>query len=160
MARKLKHVEESQVINKQTGEVEVITKTKSFAVQSSSEEFFMTFIGNLSGFFKITRGSDIKVLAKLCTVAEYNTGKVVLSTNMRQDMLADLGNDKPMSQQYFTNCLRRLKDLGLISGKGNDWEINPQIFWKGSTDARRKLLEDEGVNIRIKFAPKIDENDK
>jgi hypothetical protein len=126
----------------------VTTISKSFSTKTTSDAFFMCFIDNMSGLFKITCATDSKVLAKLCSMAEFNTGKVGLTPGNRKLLMeAIIG----LSTQNLSHSLGRLKKLGLIAGDKGDYEINPKVFWKGTTDERNKLLKNEGLEISIKF---------
>ena len=152
---KLQHVEEVEETDAKTGEVRKITKTKSFSIKTNTEEFFMTFIDHMSGLFKITRPMDMNVLAKLCTLAEFNTGIVRLTKVRREEVRTALGKENaPISPQHLSNSLGRLRKLGLIDGKGDELEIDPRVFWKGTSDQRRKLLKERKMEIHLKFFPK------
>lgn len=126
----------------------IITITKNFSTKTSSEAFFMCFIDNLSGFFKITCNTDCKVLAMLCSMAEFNTGKVKLTITDRRNLLNSI---EGLSTQNLSNSLGRLKKLGLIAGDKGDYEINPKAFWKGTTNERNRILKNEGLEVNIKF---------
>jgi DNA-binding MarR family transcriptional regulator len=144
MAKRLRHVEEKHDV--QTGELLTISKT--FSVKAAkSEEFFFTFLSALNAMSDLSSASDIKILAIFCSIAEYNTGKVVLSKDKRSEIAKKL----KVTLQAITNSISRLKKAGLICGNRGVYEINPQYFWKGTTNEREKLLKSEGLNIVIKF---------
>ena len=82
--------------------------------------------------------------------AEFNTGKVFLTTGNRAILCKDLN----ISSNTLTNNLRKLKDANLISGDKGDFVINPQIFWKGDLSVRKKLLEDSEIQIKFEITPK------
>ena len=132
--------------NKDTGDV---TETeKSVTVSSGSgDKFFMTFIENLSSFYNISCLTDVKVLAKMCSMVEYNTYQVFLPSARRKEIMTSLG----INTQTMTNALTRLKAVSMISGADGMYEINPNVFWKGSTKERDKLLRTKGIEIKIKF---------
>lgn len=150
--RKLKHIEET--VDTSTGEVTTITK--SFSVKTTSEAFYMTFIGNMASFYKITSITDVKILAKFCENTVFNTNKVSITTSKRKELCKSLN----VTSQTFSNSINRLKKLGLITGSGGDYEINPTIFWKGTTDERSKLLKEGGLELRIKFKAHDSYNDE
>jgi DNA-binding transcriptional ArsR family regulator len=142
--KRLRHVEETHDVT--TGEL--LTVSKTFAVKAEkSEEFFFTFLSALNVISGLSSASDIKILAILCSIAEYNTGKAILTADKRADMAKNIG----VSSQAITNSISRLKKAGLICGARGIYEINPQYFWKGTTNEREKLLKSEGLNIVIKF---------
>lgn len=103
----------------------------------------MTFIDYVAPLFKLKSSSAQKILAWMCSYAEYNTGKVWLTTNQRKLMASELG----ISNNTITNNLAILKDLKLISGEKGDFTINPLIFWKGDSQTRSKLLKDSELQI-------------
>jgi hypothetical protein len=127
------------------GEVEHSIKT--FNVKVTSESFYMTFIDYISPVYGIRNPTDRKVLDALNTMAEFNTGVVRLTPRDRQELCDSLG----IALQTFTNSIKSLKALSLITGERGHYEINPKIFWKGTTDARAKLLKEQGLEISIKF---------
>ena len=141
---KLQHIEED--INTSTGEVKTIRRT--FSVKSkNTEEFFLTFLSGLNAICELTRPSDIKILAQLCVRAQFNTGKVNLTSQDRKDIVEKL----KISPQSFSNSINRLKVGGLLSGDRGSYEINPQHFWKGTTDERRNLLTKKSADILLKY---------
>ena len=83
----------------------------------------------------------------MCSMAEYNTGKVSVSTQDRK-RLCDLYSIDP--SQYS----RYIKDLiakGLITGEKGAYYINPGIFWKGDRSSRFDLLKEGGLEFTLKF---------
>ena len=60
--------------------------------------------------------------------------------------------------QAFTNSLSRLKEAKLLTGDRGEYEINPQYFWKGTTDERAKLLKNRSAQLLLKYD--IDDFDK
>jgi len=145
MVKKLHHVEET--IDKNTGEVSVIKKT--FSVKTNNtEEFYITFLSGINALCGLSRNSDIKVLAMLCSIAEYNTGRVKVTSKTRKDIMDKLSMK---SSQAFSNSINRLKKGSLINGERGEYEINPEYFWKGTTDERNKLLKEKKIDLLIKF---------
>lgn len=151
-SRRLKN--EEIRVDQNTGEV--LTVTKSYSVKTTSENFFMTFISSLASFYKITSITDVKVLTFLCTNANFNSGHVSLTAAKRKELIDEL---KLNNRQTVTNSLKRLKGLGLIAGDNGEYDIDPRVFWKGSTDERDKILRRQGLEITMKFSPKLDDNE-
>jgi hypothetical protein len=142
---KLSHIEEK--VDARTGEV--VTITKSFSVKSKNkDEFFFTFLDALNAVCKISRSSDLKVLAIMCGLADFNKGTVRLSAEGRKSMMKSIG----CNTQSLTNSLTRLRKAGLIVGSRGDYEINPQYFWKGTTDERNKMLKEKNLELHLKFS--------
>lgn len=141
---KLQHIEED--INVKTGEVKTIRKT--FAVKTkNTEDFYLTFLSGLNAICELTRPSDIKILTSLCAVAEYNTGKVKLTSEDRKKII----NKLDISAQSFSNSINRLKEANLLEGERGDYIVNPQCFWKGTTDERNRLLKQRSADILLKY---------
>lgn len=145
MGRKLQYIEEK--IDRNTGEVSTVKKT--FAVKANStEEFYITFLSGLNALCDLSRQGDIKVMAILCSIADYNTGKVSITSVERKEIIEKTGLSSP---QAFTNAISRLKSQGLVTGEKGRYEINPHYFWKGTTDARNKMIKDNKLELIIKF---------
>lgn len=142
--RKLQHIEES--VDVETGEVKTVRKT--FSVKSkNTEDFYLTFLSGMNALCNLTRPSDIKVLTVLCTMAEYNTGKVKITSADRKFVSSKLS----ISNQAISNSLIRLKEAGLLEGQRGTYIVNPQYFWKGTTDERQRLLKKRSIDILIKY---------
>lgn len=139
--------------NKETGEV--FEEEKSVTVTTGGgDKFYMTFIENLSSLYNISCITDVKVLSKMCSMAEYNTYRMLMPKAVRKEIMDELD----INTQTMSNSLSRLKAINMISGEDGMYEINPTVFWKGSTKERDRLLKTKGIEIKIKF--KIDDTPK
>lgn len=146
MARKIITQDiEKTIIDSQTGEVLQTTSQRTFTTHIKTEEFYMTFIDYVAPLYELKSNSLKTLLIYLCEHAEFNTGKVSLTTAARKIACTYLN----ISNNTLTNYLKKLKDSKLINGQDGEFIINPQIFWKGDTKSRAQLLESE--NIRITF---------
>lgn len=134
---------EKTVIDSQTGEVLQTTSQRTFTTQIKSEEFYMTFIDYIAPLYELKSNSLKNLLTYLCEHAEFNTGKVSLTTAARKVACSYLN----ISNNTLTNYLKKLKDSNLIDGQDGEFIINPQIFWKGDTKSRAQLLEKEEIKI-------------
>lgn len=143
---KLKNETTEQIVNEQTGEVVKVTTSKTYTIKSSTEEFYMTFISSCASLFKLKSPTDLKLTIKLCMLAEYNTGKVYLATEVRQEICKELG----IVTQQLTNSLKSLKDKEIIEGGKGVFTLNPLIFWKGTSNERSKIMKDLKISISIK----------
>lgn len=128
-------VNETTVVDQSTGEV--VTTSKKFAVKQSVEEFYMTFINFIKPFYELTSGTDIKLLTWMCTQAEYNTGRVLITPDVRREIIELLG----VTGQQVSNSISSLKKKNLLIGNRGTYYLNPEIYWKGSMDARKGLIE-------------------
>lgn len=140
-------VYEETHLDKSTGEVTIVQK--AYSVKSSTpEEFFLTFLSGVNAIQKLTRPSDLKVLSILCSRAEYNTGQVSITSTDRKEIMEQLGINSPQS---FTNSIARLKKEKLVSGERGSFIVNPEYFWKGTTNERNKVLKDKTFDLFINF---------
>lgn len=133
--------------DREAGEVTSVEKTFSIKTDTQ-DEFFMTYIKNMSSFFKLKSIVDIKMITKFCILAEYNTGKVILAPATRLEISEEL----EISSSQISKSINSLKGLKLITGDKGAYVINPMLFWKGQNKTRNQLLKDKGLEITIKFA--------
>lgn len=133
-----------EVFDRETGAVTTTVK-KTFTKKIQSDKFYVTFLTGMQNFFKIKGLKDVFVLAKLCTLAEYNTGKVKLTTETRKVICDELEINNP----NLSHSLNRLKGLELISGKNADLQVDPRVFWKGNLNERLNVLQ--SMNITVWF---------
>lgn len=136
---------ERSTIDSRSGEVVQVTTQKTFTTKYESDKFYMTFVEFIAPFYQLKSNSLKNLLVYLCEHAEFNTGKVALTTAARKQTCEFLG----ISNNSLTNYLKKLKDANLISGKDGEFMINPQIFWKGDTVTRKKLLDTEEIKINF-----------
>lgn len=144
---KYQQVTQNQIVDVNTGEIIQYETQKTYTRKIESESFYMTFIDYIAPLFNLKSDAAKNVLNWMCCHAEYNTGKVQLTTNQRDLACEELG----MKSNSLSNHLKKLKDLKLIDGDRGDFIINPQIFWKGDTVTRNKLLADNEIKIMFKI---------
>ena len=120
------------------GNGELTRWIKKFSVRVKTENFYLTYIDNLSGYFCLTSNTDKATLAFLCTKAEYDTGRVSLDPQERIAACNMIG----ICVQQFSNSISKLKKLHLITGRNGFYMINPAVFWKGNSKTRTSLLMD------------------
>ena len=125
--------------------MERITKRYSINTESS-EEFFTKFLTSINSIRNISRPSDVKVLALLCTTAEYD-GRVDLPSKERKKLLEKLN----MTTQAFSNSLSRLKKLGVLCGSRSKLEINLHYFWEGTLTERNNVLKNNTFELTLTF---------
>lgn len=136
-----------QVTDKETGEILYQEVEKHFVAQIKTDNFFMCFFENFATFYGIKHLSDIKLLACLCELAEFNTGIVQLSTKVRRVISEKTG----IGLTNLSRNIKRLKETGLITEEAGEVVINPAVFWKGSIKERFEIIKSGGLmfNIRI-----------
>ena len=142
----MKRTKVQESINTDTGEVTRIEKTFTYKPKKD-EAFYITFLSGANAVFNLSIPADIKVLSYLCTIAEYNTGMVDFNSIKREGLMKKLNR----SSQSITNSLHRLKKEHLLAGSRGIFEINPQYFWRGTTDERRSLLKNKKAELVLKF---------
>ena len=137
-----------QVTIDSTGrEISTITQHTHIINCGKEDQFYMVYFKHLASYFRINSVKELYLIAEMCSMAEYNTGKVSITTQDRQ-RICDLYNIIP--SQYS----RYIKDLiakGLISGEKGAYYINPGIFWKGDRSSRFDLLKEGGLEFTLKF---------
>lgn len=143
----MKQVYVREIVDCDTGEIKVIESQKVFSKKVKNDNFYFTFIDFIAPLFRLRSDSAKTLLVWLCTNAEFNTGVVRLTADDRRQLCETLN----MSNNAITNCLKKLKDLNLISGQDGKFTINPQIFWKGEMSVRDKLLQSEDIQIIFKL---------
>ena len=52
-----------------------------------------------------------------------------------------------MHLEQVLNNIKILKDNKIISGEKGSFILNPQIHWKGDTETRRRLLQNQEIKI-------------
>lgn len=130
-------------LNPETGEKEVIATKKTWSSSFKKDKFYMTFIEFVSPWYELKSDTAKSLLAKMCELAEYNTGMVKLTTAVRQEICKSLS----ISPNTLTNNLSLLKSKNLIKGDKGDFIINAQIFWKGDAESREKLLNTPAFRV-------------
>jgi hypothetical protein len=145
MAKRITQTIQREIVDVTTGEVVKVDTQKTFTEKVSPESFYMTFIGYMSPLFNLHSDVARSILDWMCMRAEYNSGVVDLSASKRQKMCQDLS----ITSNQVTNNLRKLKELGLITGDKGEFTINPEIFWKGDTKTRQQVLE--GKSLKVSF---------
>lgn len=133
-----------EVLNPETGELMQYETSKTYKEKINSDNFYMVFLDYMAPLFKIKSHITRQVLDKLCQMAEFNTGKVTVSTSDRKELCDSI----EINAQQFSRALKQLKDLNLITGDSGSFKINPEIFWKGDQNIRRKeLLDNKSLQI-------------
>lgn len=143
---KLKNEQIKEIVDKETGEVQIITTQKTFSIKSTSEEFFIIYTKFLSVFYGLTSLSDIKLFIKFCQLAQFDKGIVLIPTEIRKEIYEELN----ISSSQFSRSIKSLKSKKLIEGTKGKFRINPTVFWKGSEKTREKVMKDE-IELTVKM---------
>jgi len=110
-----------------------------------NEDFFMSLLNSINTVRYFSRQSDLKVLAKLCSLSD-NEGNVSLSPLVRKSIITTLN----MSTQSLSNSLKRLKDSSLLIGK-SQLEVLPHKLWEGTSSERNRILATKEATIILKL---------
>lgn len=146
----------TQIVNQETGEIEeVITSEKKFVYDINTDSFFMTFIDFMAPLLEIKGRNTKTLLSWMCANAEYNTGKIYIPA----PRIKQLSQNLNITKQCIYNGFVELKKLGLITGERGAFQLNPEIFWKGDIQARKRLLESNGNKVSVTFAIAQEEYD-
>lgn len=136
-----------QIIDKDTGELLSQEVEKHFVAQIKSDNFFMCYFENLAPFYGLKHLSDVKMLACLCELAEFNTGVVQLSTKIRKI----ISEKTKIGLTNMSRNIKRLVESDLISEEDGQVTINPAVFWKGSIKERIEIIKNGGLTFNVRI---------
>lgn len=138
-------------IDPETGDIREYTdRVEVFAKEA--EPFFLTYSKEILALYgKPIFNATTKVLWKLLEFAEYNTGKVYITTERRKDIM-EICN---ISRASYDRAIADLAKEGIISREGNTYTFASNMFWKGDRDERKKLLN---AKLMVTFSPVFTDN--
>lgn len=113
----------------------------------NEDVFYHVFINFIKRLHEFNSVVDIKVLNYLCSIAEFNTGTVYLTTERKKYICKEIN----LKYQSVANSLTALKKKGFINGGGGTYIINPAYFWKGDLKTRETLLKENRLSVNIDF---------
>jgi len=132
-------------IDKETGEQ--TTVKQEFTKIVERDHFIQAYIDGMRGILKIESKTDIRVLVALWLRAEYNTNRVVLIKQVKEEIAEELGYK---NYRVIDNSISRLKKLDILHKKGTSYYyIDPNLFFYGSSKARTEMVE---IVYKIKVA--------
>lgn len=133
-----------RTVDTYTGEMIDETTSKTFSVKKEVEPFFLTYSRCMSILYNLTSLTAIKILWKFLERAEYNTGIVYITSQVKKDIIDDLN----ISTSIYNKAIAILKEAEIISGNKGQYIINPNIHWKGDYKTREKLIK-SGCKLTI-----------
>lgn len=136
---------ETTYTDKETGEV--FTTSKIYRIPVPETKFYMTYIESLAGVFNLKSAVDIKVLIKMCMIAEYNSGRVLVTAQVRREIIESIGICSPAISRAIDN----LKTLQLVSGSQGTYYLNPAVFWRGENKVRDEMLKNNVFKVTFEF---------
>lgn len=137
------------VVDKETGEISQVETVKKQKIEITSEPFYMVFIDYMAPIFSLKNGTSKSVLSKLCSMAEFNTGKVSLGAADRDQICEELN----IKKNVLSMAIKELCDKKLVEGTRGRYVINPQIFWKGDLKTRNAILDAKALQITFEVLP-------
>ena len=132
-----------EIVDKDTGELLSYETCKQFTTKVTQDSFYMVYIDSISPLFNLTSASARNLLAWMCSNAEFNTGKIDISSANRKEICSKFN----ITNATISNNITKLKNLKLIDGDNGQYIINPKIFWKGDNKARAELLNTKEMQI-------------
>ena len=136
---------ETTTLDRETGEI--VTMTKTFSTKVNQDEFFMMYVNLMSPQFGLKSPKDKDLLIRFCMMAQYNTGKISLTTADRKMICESL----EMLPQNLSRSINNLKHANLLTGEEGSYFINPEFFWKGTNDVRNKMLKEKKLSLTFEF---------
>lgn len=145
--------QEVERVNPETGEVEIITTSKTWVQTVEPEQFFTLYLPvALKVLINCSHSSSYRLLSWLMCNADYEN-TVHMTQKLRESCMEDL----KISQAYFYLSFRELlkttfldeegqKQYILIQDKG-DIIINPLLVWRGTKKSREKAK----MQVSIQF---------
>lgn len=147
MAKKVTQTIQREIVDVTTGELVKVDVQRTFTEKINPDHFYMTFLDYIAPLYKLKSTSARNTLDWCCEKAQYNTGIIELTSTKRAQLCEQLG----INNNQLTNNLKKLKELGLITGEKGQFKINPEIFWKGDLKSRRQLLENASLEVSFKI---------
>lgn len=123
-------------VDPETGEVRPRLRV-DFTSKADTQFFTMLLVPLDERWFHIKHTKDFHVFGKLCELAEYGTGRILLSGTQRLEVMQACG----MTSSHLSNSLRRLAAAGVIATRRGEATLNPHVAWKGTGVSRRAALE-------------------
>lgn len=147
-------VETREYVDMETGEVKSIEMSKRFSYKIQEDDFFMIFYKYVQANLELKSFLAFKMLIALGKRADWETGKVVVSTAERELIMSEIHG----CSKNFSRIMGELVRSGAVAGSRGNYFINPKYFWKGSLKKRRELI-DKGYEFYAEFGFKKPQND-
>lgn len=136
----------NETIDSTTGEIQRHTDLVE-VIKKETEPFFLTYSREILALYgKSIFNTTTKVLWKLLEIAEYNTGKVYITAERRNNIMEIC----KISRASYDRAIKDLVDADIICKEGNTYTIRENMFWKGDRDMRQKLFD---ARLKISFTP-------
>ena len=137
-------------VDPDTGDIRSYTERVE-VVKNEMEPFFLTYSREILALYgKSIFNATTKVLWKLLEFAEYNTGKVYVTSERRKEIMDICG----ISRASYDRAIKELVDAEIMKKEGCTYSIRSEMFWKGDRESRRKLMS---ARLQVSFSPIFDE---
>lgn len=137
---------QDELVEKSTGEISKTTKYIDVYL-ATPDEFCIIYFSFAKRLLKMKSVVDMRVLFKLCMIAEFDTTRILMPAPIREEVAKELN----LSLSHIANVLSRLQTQGFIYGGRGVYELNPFYFWRGKHATRAKLMKESKQELRIKF---------
>lgn len=140
-------------IDPNTGEEVEQFNSKTIELKPS-EPFFLTYSKQIMALYSTdVLNATTKVLYKMLEFAEWNTGKVYMTTDRVEEIMQICS----ISRASYHRAIKELISKGVIvKGKGS-YTITQEMFWKGEIKMRDKIIN---AKARLQVTPVFDDNDQ
>lgn len=93
--------------------------------------------------------TDYKTIILLTSYSLFNTNRVVLTSEIRQELLKTI----EITTQNLSNSLKRLVIKKMLFKDNKEYRINPFTMWRGYPEYRNKYIDDniELINKQFKI---------
>lgn len=138
--------------NLETGEFMEFSQHKSVQLKKT-EPFFQVYSQQILALYSTdVMNATTKVLYKMLEYAEWNTGKVFMTTDRVEEIMSSCN----ISRASYHRGVRELIDKGIIiKGKGS-YTIAENMYWKGDLKMREDIMK---AKMKVTFTPVLeDEN--
>ena len=105
-------------------------------IKVDTEPFFLTYSKQIMALYDMpVFNVTTKVFWKLLEFAEWNTGKVFMNVNRRNEIMSVCG----ISKTSYYRALDELVAAKLITKDKDVYTIDERMFWKGDRETREEL---------------------
>lgn len=128
--------------------VETISRTVVHKLDDE-DAFYMVFVDYVSWMFELKSITTIKVLNKLLSKSEFNTGLLDISTGLREQLMTELNLSRPAISKAINELVEKdvLRPCTLVNTDTGEvlktlkgqYMVNPAMFWKGDLKKRKEL---------------------
>lgn len=138
------------VTNPHTGEINEFSRHKSVQLKKT-EPFFQVYSQQILALYSTdVMNATTKVLYKMLEYAEWNTGKVFMTTDRVEEIMSSCN----ISRASYHRGVKELIDKGIIiKGKGS-YTIAENMYWKGDMKMRESIMK---AKMKVTFTPMLEE---